>query len=80
MIPEPDTYGSQPIRRNNNLLCVAIILFSFGVGTLQIILMIPWWSYILFFDSLTLMILLLIAIVPTLGGIYIMWKWWNSNS
>lgn len=81
VIPEPDTYGSQPIRRrNNNLLCVAIILFSIGVGMLQITLMIPWWNYILFFDSLTLMILLLIGIVPTLGGIYIMWKWWNSNS
>jgi hypothetical protein len=82
MIPEPDRYGSQPIRkRNNNLLCVAIILFIVGISSLQMAwFIIVWWNYISSFDPLFLIVLLLIGIVPTLGGIYVMWRWWNSGS
>lgn len=82
MIPEPDSYGSQPIqRRNNNLLCLAIILFIFGFAFLQMSgVMIAWWSFISYFDPLIFLVFVLIGIVPTLGGVYVMWKWWNSGS
>ncbi len=82
MIPEPDSYGSPPVqRRNNNLLCVAIILFIFGFAFLQPAwLMVGWWGFMSSFDPLILTVFVLIGIVPTSGGIYVMWKWWNSGS
>jgi len=82
MIPEPEGYGGQPIQqRNNNLLCVAITLFIIGLTTLQgAWILIVWWIDTFFFDPLPLITFILIGIVPTLSGIYVMWKWWKSGS
>jgi hypothetical protein len=88
MIPEPEGHGSQPIlRRDNNLLCVAVILFIIGLYTLQIAwITIEYWSFfslwsdISLFNTLILIVLLLVGTVSTLGGVYLMWKWWKSGS
>jgi hypothetical protein len=88
MIPEPEGYESQPVlRRDNNLLCVTIILFIIGLGALQIAwITIEYWSFfslwsdISLFNTLILIVLLLVGTVSTLGGVYLMWKWWKSGS
>jgi membrane-associated HD superfamily phosphohydrolase len=82
MILEPESYRSQQIqRRNNNLLCLAVVLFIIGIPFLQITWFTAvWWNIISIFNPLLFMILLLIGVVSTLSGVYIMWKWWDSGA
>lgn len=79
VIPEPDSYANQSIRpRDNNLLCLAIVLFMIGLGVIQGVVPI----FILFFgaDLAIWIMIILLGVLPTLGGIYVMWRWWISGS
>jgi len=79
MIPEPDSYGNQPIqRRDNNLLCVAIVLFMIGLGMIQGI--VPVFLFLFGVDPVFWVMMILFGVLPTLGGVYVMLKWWNSGS
>jgi hypothetical protein len=78
MIPEPESRGGGPGRsRDNNLLCYAAVLFMVGLGILQGIVS----FFLLFFplDAFTWILIILLGVVPTLGGIYALWKWWQSG-
>ncbi|MBN2229802.1 MAG: hypothetical protein JW779_09440 [Candidatus Thorarchaeota archaeon] len=78
MIPEPRYSKAKP--RNNNLLCYAIILFVIGFTLVQIAgPLLLYWSIFPFLDPLILIILLLIGAIAILGGVYIMWRWWQSG-
>ena len=82
MIPEPVHSGEQATqRRNNNLLCVAIVLFFIGLGVVEIFVMpMPFWiAYFGFDPTLLLIIAIFFGVLPTLGGIYVMWRWWESS-
>lgn len=83
MIPEPVDSGGQAIqRRNNNLLCLAAVLFSIGILVIQVVMepMSLWIVYFGLDPTLLLIIAILFGMLPTLGGIYVMWRWWQSGT
>jgi hypothetical protein len=78
MIPEPESRGSEQGRgRDNNLLCLAIVLFVIGLGVLQGI--VPFFLFFYPLDAVVWMMIILFGILPTLGGVYVLWKWWKSG-
>jgi hypothetical protein len=78
MIPEPESHGSQPRQgRNNNLLGLAIVLFMIGLGILQGV--VPFFLYFFPLDAFAWTMIILLGVVPTIGGIYAIWKWWQSG-
>jgi hypothetical protein len=78
MIPEPESRGGQPRQgRNNNLLGLAMVLFMIGLGILQGA--VPFLLYFFTSDAFTWTVLMLLGVVPTIGGIYVLWKWWQSG-
>jgi hypothetical protein len=81
MIPEPTRNPMQPRRgRNNNLLCLAAILFTVGLGVLQVtIIMAPLLATYMPLDPVFWTIMLVIGIVPTIGGVYVAHKWYQSG-
>jgi hypothetical protein len=82
VIPEPVDSGGQAIqRRNNNLLCVAIVLFIIGFFVLEgVMSLYQLWTIFRGQDQPGLIIVaMLFGVPPTLGGIYVMWRWWKSG-
>ncbi|MCK4568051.1 MAG: hypothetical protein KAU48_12170 [Candidatus Thorarchaeota archaeon] len=81
MIAEPPRDPMQPRRgRNNNLLCLAAILLMIGLTTLQVsIVLAPLLAMYMPLDSVFWTILLIIGIIPTLGGVYVMYRWYHSG-
>ena len=81
MIPEPARNPMQPRRgRNNNLLCIAAILLTIGLPILQFsILLAPLLAMYMPLDPLFWAIMLMIGIIPTVGGVYVMHRWYHSG-
>jgi hypothetical protein len=78
MIPEPESREGQPKPgRDNNLLCYAIILFTIGLAVIQGIA--PIFLFFFPMDAVIWTMVVLFGVVPTLGGVYILWKWWQSD-
>ena len=81
MIPEPARNPMQPRRgRNNNLLCLAAILLSIGLMVLQVsIVLAPLLAMYIPLDPVFWTIMLMIGIIPTLCGVYVMHRWYHSG-
>ncbi len=81
MISEPPRDPMQPRRgRNNNLLCLAAILFTVRLGALQVtIIMAPLLAMYMPLDPIFWTIMLAIGIIPTVVGIYVIHRWYQSG-
>ncbi|MHA1613971.1 MAG: hypothetical protein ACTSYJ_03950 [Candidatus Thorarchaeota archaeon] len=81
MIAEPPRDPMQPRRgRNNNLLCLAAILLTIGVTALQVsIFLAPLLAMYMPLDPVFWTILLIIGIIPTLSGVYVIYRWYHSG-
>lgn len=79
MIPEPESRQDQTGQvRNNNLLCFAAVLFVIGLVILQGLA--PLFMFFFPMNAYTWIMIILFGVVPTLGGVYMLWKWWESGS
>ncbi len=81
MIAEPKRNPMQPRRgRDNNLLCLAAILFMIGLTALQVsIVLAPLLAMYIPLNPVFWTILLIIGIIPTLGGVYVIYRWYHSG-
>ena len=71
----------QPRRgRNNNLLCLAAILLVVGLSVLQVsIFLAPLLAMYMTLDPFFWIIMLMIGIIPTVGGVYVLYRWYQSG-
>jgi len=71
----------QPRRgRNNNLLCLAAILLTIGLTILQVLIFLaPLLIMYIPLDPIFWTIMLMIGIIPTLGGVYVIHRWYHSG-
>lgn len=66
--------------RNNNLLCIAAILLTVGLPILQFsILLAQLLAMYMTLDPVFWTIMLMIGIIPTVGGVYVMHRWYHSG-
>ncbi len=81
MIAEPPRDPMQPRRgRNNNLLCLAAILLMVGLTILQFfIFLAPLFAIYIPLDPVFWTIILMIGIIPTICGIYVIHRWYHSG-
>lgn len=82
LIPEPAHSRNQAIRRRNNiLLVVAAVLFTFGGTIIEgVLILMPFLTVYVGLDSMELLIVtIFFGVLPVLGGIYVMWRWWQSG-
>ncbi len=77
MISEPTRSGSG---RNNNLLGLAIVLFMIGLPTLQIFIFLePFFAMFIPIIPSIWIVILLFGVIPTIGGVYAMYRWYYSG-
>jgi hypothetical protein len=77
MISEPTRSGSG---RNNNLLGLAIVLFMIGLPILQFfIFLAPIFAMFIPMNPIIWIVILLLGVIPTIGGVYAMYKWYYSG-
>lgn len=81
MIAEPPRNHMKPRRgRNNNLLCLAAILLMVGLTILQVSLVIaPLLTMYMPLDPVFWTIMLMIGIILTVGGVYVLHRWYQSG-
>lgn len=81
LIAEPKRDPVQPrCGRNNNLLCLAAILPMVGLSILQVsIVLAPLLAIYMPLDPVFWTIMLMIGIIPTLCGVYVMHRWYHSG-
>jgi len=81
LIQEPTRDPMQPRRgRNNNLLCLAAILLTVGLTALQVsIIIAPLLAMYMPLDPIFWIIMLMMGIIPTVGGVYVIHKWYHSG-
>ncbi len=81
MIAEPPRRPMQPRRgRDNNLLCLAAILLMIGLAALQVsIVLVPLLAMYMPLDPVFWTILLIVGIISTLGGVYVIHRWYHSG-
>lgn len=73
----PESYG--PLRRDNNLLCFAAMMFVIGFIIIQIAMGFGSLGLYLSIDPTALLIAIFVGIMLILIGILLMWKWYNSS-
>ncbi|TFG29571.1 hypothetical protein EU528_09585 [Candidatus Thorarchaeota archaeon] len=77
MLNEPPRSGRG---RNNNLLGGAIVCFMIGLPIMQILVFfIPLMALMPIVDPTFIVVLLVMGIIPTICGFYLMYKWYYSG-